>query len=114
MKAVRRVTVTQAAPALVALPGVGPETAGQLLETAGDNPDRLVSGAAFTHPCATAPVSASSGRTDRHRLNHGSNRHPNSALHTIVLVRMSFDHCTREYVARRTTQGLTKKESCDA
>jgi transposase len=102
--------VTQAAPKLVALPGVGPETAGQLLETAGDNPDRLVSEAAFAHLCAAAPVSASSGRTDRHRLNRGGNRHANSALHTIVLVRMSFDQRTKEYVARRTAQGLTKKD----
>ncbi|MFI9052025.1 transposase [Streptomyces sp. NPDC053427] len=102
--------VTRAAPRLVALPGVGPETAGQLLETAGDNPDRLTSEAAFAHLCAAAPISASSGRTDRHRLNRGGDRHANSALHTIVLVRMKCDPRTQEYVARRTTQGLTKKD----
>jgi transposase len=61
--------VAQAAPRLVALPGVGPETAGQLLTTAGDNPDRLRSEASFAHLCGAAPLSASSGRTNRHRLN---------------------------------------------
>ncbi|MFJ8026846.1 transposase [Streptomyces sp. NPDC096311] len=46
---------------------MGAETAGQLLVTAGDNPDRLASGASFAHLCAAAPVPVSSGRTDRHR-----------------------------------------------
>ncbi|WP_373433661.1 transposase [Streptomyces sp. CS113] len=79
--------MTRAAPSLVALPGVGIETAGQLLITAGDYPDRLRSEAAFAHLCAAAPIPASSGRTNRHRINRGGDRHANSALCTIVLVR---------------------------
>ncbi|WP_274919614.1 IS110 family transposase [Streptomyces sp. WZ-12] len=102
--------VTKAAPRLIALPGVGPETAGQLLSTAGDNPGRLKSEAAFAHLCAAAPVPASSGRTNRHRLNRGGDHQANNALHTIVLVRMKYDPRTREYVARRTAEGLTKKD----
>ena len=47
--------VTQAAPALLALPGVGVDTAAALLITAGDNPDRLTSEAAFAHLCGVAP-----------------------------------------------------------
>ena len=78
--------VTAAAPRLVALMGVGPEVAGQLLVTAGDNPDRLRSEAAFAHLCGVAPIPASSGRTDRHRLNRGGDRAANSALYTVVLV----------------------------
>jgi transposase len=62
------VEVARAAPTLVALPGVGIETAGQLLVTAGDNPQRLRSEAAFAHLCGVSPIPASSGRTDRHRL----------------------------------------------
>ena len=50
--------VTAAAPGLVALLGVGPEVAGQLLVTAGDNPDRLHSQAAFAHLCGVAPLPA--------------------------------------------------------
>lgn len=60
--------VTLAAPTLLALPGVGVDTAGQLLVTAGDNPQRLRSEAAFAHLCGAAPIPASSGRTHRHRL----------------------------------------------
>jgi transposase len=55
-------------------------------------------------------VPASSGRTDRHRLNRGGDRQANRALHTIVLVRMRHDPRTREYVARRTLEGLKKKD----
>ncbi|MEU9339449.1 IS110 family transposase [Streptomyces sp. NPDC048290] len=102
--------VTQAAPRLVALPGIGPETAGQLLTSAGDNPDRLKSEASFAHLCGAAPVPASSGRTNRHRLNRGGDRQANKALHTIVLVRMRYDQRTREYVARRTAEGMTRKD----
>ena len=100
--------VTAAAPALVALPGVGVETAGQLLVTAGDNPQRLRSEAAFAHLCGAAPIPASSGRTDRHRLNRGGDRRANNALWRIALVRMRCHPPTRAYVERRTNQGLSK------
>jgi len=53
---------------------------------------------------------ASSGRTTRHRLNRGGDRRANSALWTIVLVRMTSHPPTRAYVARRTTEGLSKPE----
>ncbi|MFI6289355.1 IS110 family transposase [Streptomyces sp. NPDC051018] len=102
--------VAQAAPELVALPGVGTETAAQLLITAGDNPDRLKSEGSFAHLCAAAPVQASSGRTNRHRLNRGGDRQANNALHMIALVRMRYDARTQDYVARRTAQGMSKKD----
>lgn len=105
-----RALITHTAPGLLALPGVGTETAGQLLVTAGDNPDRLVSEASFAHLCAAAPVPASSGRTDRHRLNRGGDRQANRALHPIVLARMRHDPRTRDYVARRTLEGLKTKD----
>ena len=102
--------VGQAAPALLELFGVGPETAGQLLVSAGDNPERMRSEAAFAHLAGVAPLPASSGRTRRHRLNRGGDRAANNALHTIVLVRMRHDERTRAYVERRTKEGLSKKE----
>ncbi|MFJ5265557.1 transposase [Streptomyces sp. NPDC088387] len=92
--------ITHTAPGLLALPGVRTETAGQLLVTAGDTPDRLVSEASFAHLRAAAPVPASSGRTDRQRLNRGGDRQANRVLPTIVLVRMRHDPRTRNYVAR--------------
>jgi transposase len=100
--------VTSAAPALLALPGVGVETAGQLLVTAGDNPQRLRSEAAFAHLCGAAPLPASSGRTDRHRLNRGGDRRANNALWRIALVRMRCHPETKAYAERRTKQGLSK------
>lgn len=102
--------IKSAAPALLALQGVGVEVAAQLLATAGDNPNRLHSEAAFAHLCGVAPLPASSGRTDRHRLNRGGDRAANNALHTITLVRMRYDDRTRAYVTRRTAQGLSKKD----
>ena len=97
-------------PALLALTGVGVEVAGQLLVTAGDNPQRLVSEAAFAMLCGVAPLPASSGLTVRHRLNRGGDRQANSALYRIVLCRLHWDPRTRAYAARRTTEGMSKPE----
>jgi transposase len=100
----------QAAPGLRQLCGVGPEIAGALLVAAGDNPGRLSSEAAFSMLCGVAPIEASSGKTVRHRLNRGGNRQANTALYRIVVVRLRWHQPTRDYLARRTTQGLTKRE----
>jgi transposase len=102
--------VTDLAPQLVALPGVGADTAGQLLVTAGDNPHRLRSERSFARLCGAAPIPVSSGRTDRHRLHRGGDRNANSALWRIALVRMHCHQPTKDYVARRTAQGKTKTE----
>lgn len=102
--------VHQANPALVATFGVGVTTAAQLLVTGGDNPDRLHCEAAFAALCGTAPIPASSGKTTRYRLNRGGDRNANCALHHIALVRLSCDERTRDYAARRTTEGKTTRE----
>jgi transposase len=102
--------VAVTAPNLVALNGVGTDVAGQLLVTAGDNPDRLRSDAAFSHLCGASPIPASSGRTNRHRLNRGGDRAANAAIYRIVLCRLRWDPRTRRYAERRTSQGRTKPE----
>jgi transposase len=103
--------VTTTAPALTALFGVGPDSAARLLITAGDNPDRLDSESSLAHLCGVAPLPASSGkRSNRHRLNRGGDRQANKALYTITLSRLRYDQRTRDYAARRTNQGLTKRE----
>lgn len=102
--------VAAAAPQMLELVGVGPEVAGQLLVTAGDNPERMRSESAFARLAGVAPLPASSGRTQRHRLNRGGDRQANRALHTIALVRMRHHEPTRAYVARRTSEGLSKME----
>lgn len=75
--------VTVAAPELLARPGVGVETAGQLLVTAGDNRDRLRSEASFARLCGASPIPVSSGSTDRHRLHRGGDRQANCALQAL-------------------------------
>jgi transposase len=105
-----RSLITTTAPKLIAQIGVGPEVAGQLLVTAGDNPDRLRSEASFAALCGANPLPASSGRTDRHRLNRGGDRAANSALYTVVIVRMRYHQPTRDYVTRRRQQGLSNRE----
>jgi transposase len=102
--------VRELAPALVQATGIGIEIAGQLLVTAGDNPERLRSEAAFAMLCGAAPLPASSGKTQRHRLNRGGDRRANSALHMAVIVRLRMDERTKAYVARRTAQGRSKLE----
>jgi transposase len=103
--------VQQAAPALVELHGVGVEIAGQFLVTAGDNPERIHSEAAFAKLCGVAPQPASSGRTTgRHRLSRSGDRAANSALYIIAIVRMRHHQPTRDYVERRTAEGRTKRE----
>src|SRR5436305_1477472 len=66
--------VATAAPALLAVKGVGTDIAGALLVAAGDNPERLHSEAAFASLCGVAPIPASSGKTNRHRLSRGGDR----------------------------------------
>jgi transposase len=80
------------------------------LVSAGDNPERLHSEAAFAHLCGSSPIDASSGLVTRKRLNRGGDRVANQALWRIVMVRMVSDPRTRHYVERRTKEGLSKKE----
>jgi transposase len=102
--------VTEANPGLRAAYGVGSDTAAQLLITAGANPHRLHSEAAFAALCGAAPVPASSGKTNRHRLSRGGDRAANNALHRIALVRMSHHQPTKNYVQRQLALGHNRME----
>ena len=107
----RPAIVAETAPDLLDVHGVGVRTAAVLLVAAGDNPERLRSEAAWANLCGVAPLPADTGkRPKRHRLNVGGNRQANHALWRIVFTRMSSDPRTRDYVERRTKEGLTKKE----
>ena len=87
--------VEELAPNLLQLEGVGIENAGELMVAAGENLDRLRSEASFAMMCGTCPIRASSGQTQRHRLNRGGNRQANSALHMVVICRMRTDQRTK-------------------
>ena len=105
-----RSLITETAPSLLDLHGVGVDTAASLLVAAGDNPDRLHSERSWAHLCGVTPIPASSGKVTRHRLNRGGDRHANSALYRIVLTRMRHHPQTRAYVTRRRTEGLSTPE----
>ena len=103
--------VTNTAPSLVGLYGVGTDTAASLLVAAGDNPDRLRSERSWAHLCGVSPIPTGSGKTDgRHRLNRGGDRQANAALYRIVLTRMSSDPRTKTYVTRRREEGKNTAE----
>ena len=100
--------VEKTAPELLGLFGVGVDTAATLLVTAGDNPERIRSEAAWAHLCGVAPIPASSGKVTRWRLDRGGDRQANAALWVIVVTRMGADKATRAYVERRLAEGRTK------
>jgi transposase len=102
--------VTARAPGLLALCGIGPNTAALLLIAAGDHPARLRSEAAWAHLCGVAPIPASSGKTVRRRLNPGGDRQANHALWRIVFTRLGSHPATRAYAERRTQEGKSKAE----
>ena len=100
-----------AAPSLLELYGVGPDTGASLLVAAGDNPDRLHTERAWARLCGVAPLPAGSGKTSgRFRLSRGGDRNANAALYRIVLTRMSSHPETRAYVTRRRNEGLNTAE----
>jgi transposase len=105
-----RPLIRQTAPTLLEVYGVGYDTAAKLLVAAGDNPERIRTEGAWAHLCGVAPIPASSGKTKRHRLNRGGNRQANSALYHVVITRMRHDQKTRDYVARRLSEGKTMGE----
>jgi len=98
------------APTLLDEAGVGPIVAAQLI-VAWSHHGRLRSEACFARLAGVAPLPASSGQTQRHRLSRGGDRQLNRALHTIALHRRQHDPATRDYLARRIAEGKTKREA---
>lgn len=102
--------VARIAPRTSACRGLGPDTTAQLLITAGDNPERLHSEAAFARLTGVAPLDASSGRQCHHRLSRAGDRQANSALYRITLTRMATCERTRTYLTERlAANGSNKK-----
>ena len=104
-----RALVSQLAPHLLEVCGVGPIVAGQVL-ISWSHRGRVRSEAAFAKLAGGAPIEASSGEVVRHRLCRSGDRQLNRALHTVVLTRTRQDPATRAYVARRLAEGKTMRE----
>lgn len=108
-----RLLVLQQAPQLLELAGCGVLTAAKILgETA--NPSRFRSEACFAMHAGVAPIPASSGRTNRHRLARGGNRQLNAALHRIAVTQIRLDGLGRSYYQRRCHGGDTSMEALRA
>ena len=89
--------------------GVGFDTAAALLVAVGDNPERLRCESAFAALCGVTPIPASSGKTNRHRLNRGGDRRANAAPYRVVIVRLCHDDRIKEYMRRRIAEGMTSR-----
>ena len=76
----------------------------------GDNRERIRSEAAFAKLCGACPVPASSGKTNRQRLNRGGSRKANAALYRVVVTRLRSHQPTLDYVRRRTSEGKNKAD----
>ncbi len=101
--------VADLAPGLVDRVGIGPVSAAQALVSF-SHPGRIHSEASFAMLAGASPLKASSGRTDRHRLNRGGDRALNRALHDIAKTRMRHDPRTIAYLERRRVEGLSDRE----
>lgn len=98
------------APNLLALPGCGVLSAAKILaETAGV--ERFSSDAKLARLAGVAPIPASSGRRDRHRLDRGGNRQLNCALHRIAVSQGRVHPPAREFLARKQAEGKSRMEA---
>ena len=103
--------VAETAPELIERVGVGTDAAGALLVATGENTSRIRNERSFARLCGAAPLDASSGKQQRHRLSRSGDRQANSALWRIVITRLSYDPATRRYLQRRCAEGKTKTEA---
>ena len=97
-------------PALLAEPGCGPLSAATLIgHTAGA--ERFAGDAQFARMAGVAPIPASSGKNQRHRLHRGGHRQLNHALHVIAITRARIDPETRAYLAKQRAEGKSHREA---
>ena len=102
--------VATVAPQLLSEPGFGPLIAAKLVgEIAGAQ--RFATAAKLARAAGVAPIPASSGNTQRHRLDQGGNRQINAALHRVIVTRARCHQPTRDYIARRLAEGKSTREA---
>jgi transposase len=100
----------QLAPALLELPGCAAVTAAKLLAEIGPI-DRFKSDAQLAHHSGVAPLEASSGRVQRHRLDRGGNRQLNAALYRIAITQARYHPAARAYLERKRAEGKSRREA---
>lgn len=95
------------------LNGVGPSGAARLLGDIGDV-SRFPTKAHFASWNGTAPLDASSGDQNRHRLSRAGNRRINRVLHIMAVVQLRHDTLGRAYYRRKLAAGKTPMEAMRA
>ncbi|HMS77896.1 MULTISPECIES: IS110 family transposase [Gordonia] len=103
--------VEQAAPTLLAMPGVGALTAAKLVgEAAGIS--RFKSEAAFARHAGIAPIPVWSGNTKgRVRLTRSGNRQLNAAIHRVAVTQIRLDGLGRAYYEKKKAEGMSTPEA---
>lgn len=98
------------APELLELPGCGTLSAARLIaEVAGAK--RFASDAKLAMLAGAAPLDASSGRQQRHRLNRKGNRQLNLVLHRIAVTQARLHPPARAYLERKRAEGKSRREA---
>jgi len=108
-KQITELVETSPAKELLKETGIGPINAA-IIYCAWSHPGRVRNADAFKSLAGVNPIPASSGNTTRHRLNRGGDRRLNSALHIAAITKETYDPATKEYIAKRTAEGKSRKE----
>lgn len=98
---------------LTTICGVSFLTAGALAGILGPG-CRFSSDAQLAAFAGVAPLEASSAERVRHRLNRGGNRRLNAILYRIALTQSRHSPPAQAYLARRITEGKTRREAMRA
>jgi transposase len=101
---------TAIAPRLLELPGCGGLTAAKLLCEIGPI-NRFPSDAQLARHAGVAPLDASSGNHQRHRLDRGGNRQLNCALHRIAVTQGRVHPPAKTYLERKQAEGKSRREA---
>jgi len=102
--------VTASRTTLTEIPGIGPVTAAKIIGHSGligRFPDR----GHYASYAGTAPIEASSGTVERHRLSRRGNRQLNSALHGVAITQMRHPGLGRDFYDRKIAEGKTRGEA---
>src|SRR3954447_5013713 len=95
---------------LMDLPGVGPVVAARTLADVGDIA-RFADRNRFASWTGTAPLDASSGEQNRHRLSRAGNRRVNHMIHIAAVTQLRLDSDVRAYYRRKRAEGKKPLEA---
>ncbi len=108
-----RAAVVASGTSLCDIRGIGPIGAAMILGAVGDI-GRFPTAGHFASYNATAPIEASSGNKNRHRLNPRGNRKLNHVLHMAAVTQLRYPSEGRTYYDKKIAEGKTSKEAIRA